>query len=276
MDSILNQLHEGNNPEQAFLLLAVLALIILIGVALFIALIQIGGLYNILQKRNGGDTWQLAVTRWWTSIYDAQVGLKPLETEQELLLAHDYDGITELDNHLPPWWKNLFYATILFGGVYMVMYHITGSWQLQIAEYETELSVAATKKAEWEKTQTNSINETSAKFLTDASTINDGKGIYTANCVACHGPAAGGGVGPNLTDSYWLHGNTINDVFKTIKYGVAGKGMTAWQATLNPKQIQSVASYVLSLNGSNPANAKEPQGKLLANTAQAKQATAAK
>jgi cytochrome c oxidase cbb3-type subunit 3 len=143
------------------------------------------------------------------------------------------------------------------------MYHIVGSWQLPKAEFDTEMATAQIEKDAWEKKQVNSISETTAKLLTDAKTLEEGKAIFAKNCVACHAADGGGGVGPHLADAYWLHGNKIGDVFKTIKYGIAGKGMTAWQATLSPKEIQSVSNYVLSLTGKPVANPKAPQGVLI-------------
>jgi cytochrome c oxidase cbb3-type subunit 3 len=90
--------------------------------------------------------------------------------------------------------------------------------------------------------------------------LNEGKATFEKLCSACHRADAGGQVGPNLTDEYWIHGGGIHNVFKTITYGVPDKGMLSWKSQLTPKQIQQVASYILSLKGSNPAGGKEPQG----------------
>jgi cytochrome c oxidase cbb3-type subunit 3 len=100
--------------------------------------------------------------------------------------------------------------------------------------------------------------------LTDAGAIASGKALFEANCIACHGNAAEGkpALGPNLTDAHWIHGGGIKNVFKTIKYGVKEKGMIDWKSQLKPPELQAVASYVLSLQGSNPANAQPPQGEL--------------
>lgn len=106
------------------------------------------------------------------------------------------------------------------------------------------------------------VDENSVVVLTDAGAIAAGKGIYDGNCASCHGVAGEGLVGPNLTDAYWLHGGGIKNVFKTIKYGVPAKGMIAWQNQLNPEAIQKVSSYIVTMQGSNPANAKAPQGEI--------------
>ena len=92
--------------------------------------------------------------------------------------------------------------------------------------------------------------------------MNEGKAIYAKSCATCHGAEGQGNVGPNLTDNYWIHGGTINDVFLTIKQGVPQKGMIPWEKQLTPLQIQQVASYIISLKGTNPPNPKEPQGEL--------------
>ena len=84
-----------------------------------------------------------------------------------------------------------------------------------------------------------------------------------SHCVADGGAAdGGGGIGPNLTDPYWLHGGDIKNVFSVVKYGVIAKGMVPWEDQLSPKEIQDVSSFILSLQGTSPAVAKDPQGEL--------------
>lgn len=174
-----------------------------------------------------------------------------------LMEDHDYDGIHEFDNDLPPWWKALFYVTAVFAVVYLVNFHVLGG-KLQTAEYEAEMQQAALLKP---ATGAGNPNEkTDYKPLTDKAQLEAGHAAYTANCAACHGQNGEGMVGPNLTDEYWLHGGDVNALFKTIKYGVTSKGMVAWQGKLSDDQIVEVASYILTLQGTNPANAKAPQG----------------
>lgn len=175
-----------------------------------------------------------------------------------LMEDHDYDGIFEFDNDLPPWWKYMFYATIFFGVVYLFNYHIVGSGKLQTAEYELEIQQAALLNPGGGEGNANEV--THFKPLTEAPKLEAGKAAFIQNCAACHGQEGQGVVGPNLTDEFWLHGGDVNDVFKTIKYGVTSKGMVAWQKKLSDDQILEVASYLLSIQGSNPANAKAPQG----------------
>ena len=174
-----------------------------------------------------------------------------------IMEGHDYDGIHEFDNDLPPWWRYLFYATIVFSLVYVVNYHVMGG-KLQDEEYKAEMQTAALLHP---PTEEGSINEkTNFKALTDAGALEKGKTTYLQNCAACHGQNAEGKIGPNLTDEYWLHGGDVNEIFKTVKFGVTEKGMVAWNGKLSKDQILEVSSYILSLHGSNPAGAKEPQG----------------
>ena len=186
-----------------------------------------------------------------------------IEKEAEIMLDHNYDGIKELDNDLPPWWKYGFYLTIAVAVVYLFNYHVIRSGDLQGAEFDKEMAKAKLEVAEYMKTAANNVDETNVKILTELSDIEAGKNVYTANCAACHGKIGEGGVGPNMTDNYWIHGGDIVSVFKSVKYGWPDKGMKAWKEDLSPMQMAQVSSYVNSLIGSNPPNGKAPQGELM-------------
>jgi len=173
------------------------------------------------------------------------------------LLDHDYDGIHEFDNDLPPWWKYGFYLTIVFAFVYIGYYHVAKSGQLQGAEYEQEMAQAALMVSA-DADDPNKL--TTYQPLATPADLSSGKTLFATNCAPCHGQNAEGKVGPNLTDEYWLHGGEVNHVYKTVKFGITSKGMVAWKGKLSGKQILQVSSYILSLQGSKPANAKEPQG----------------
>lgn len=187
---------------------------------------------------------------------------KPIEKEADILLDHDYDGIKELDNSLPPWWVWGFYITILYSAIYLLHFHVLGTGPSSIEELERELALAEKQKEEYLRTAANLIDETNVQYLTAAANLENGRKIYEQNCASCHAIDGGGLVGPNLTDDYYIHGGSIQDIFKVIKYGVLEKGMLAWKDILSPAQIQDVASYVKSLRGTTPANPKEPQGTL--------------
>lgn len=186
-----------------------------------------------------------------------------IEKEGEIMLDHDYDGIKELDNNLPPWWKYGFYLTIIFAMVYLVHFHIAKTGDLQGDEYKKEVAKADAEIAEYLKNSKNNVDETNVATLTDPADLAAGKEIFTGICSTCHGKLGeGNSIGPNLTDDYWLHGGSIVDVFKTIKYGWPDKGMQSWKDTYSPMQIAQLASYVRSLHGTNPPNAKDKQGEL--------------
>ena len=185
----------------------------------------------------------------------------PVEREHEILMDHEYDGIMELDNNMPPWWLWSFYASIVFAVVYIFNYHIIKSSDLQIAEYNKEVELGEEQVAEYLKTLKLNVDESNVVMLTDASDLSKGKGIFEKKCVACHGKQGEGIIGPNLTDEYWLHGGNKLDIARTIIYGVIEKGMISWKNTLTPREVGELVSYVSSLSGTKPKNAKVPQGK---------------
>ena len=197
-----------------------------------------------------------AVPGIWTKL----LGLKPLSEEKDIMLEHQFDGISELDNPTPAWFMWLFYSTIAFAFVYMVYYHVLEYGMMQEEEYEIEMAEAKADREIFLASSANNIDESSVKENQDAATLEAGKAIYATNCIACHGDKGQGSVGPNLTDPYWIHGGAVGSIFKTIKYGVPEKGMISWEKTLSPKQISDVSNYIISMKGSNPPGGKAPQG----------------
>lgn len=207
----------------------------------------------VVEEKEEKSFWK----RFLTKANDAV----PVEEEEEIMLDHNYDGIRELDNHLPPWWKWLFYGTIAFAFVYLIVYHVTDSLPLQEEEYRMQIAEAEAQQAERLASQPEqTIDESSVVLVEDAGALASGKQVYDNNCSQCHRTDGGGSIGPNLTDEYWIHGGSIQDVFRTIKVGVPAKGMISWEPLLSPEQMQNVASYVLSMQGTNPDNPKAPQG----------------
>lgn len=195
---------------------------------------------------------------WW----DKFNKFKPIQQEATIDLGHNYDGIRELDNRLPPWWLYGFYITILFAAIYLYRYHVAHSAPLPHEQYELDVAAADKAKAEYLKKAANNIDESTVKLLSDATSLAAGKQIFETSCFPCHGKFGEGLVGPNLTDDYWLHGGSVSDVFKTIKYGYPEKGMKSWKDDFSPVQIAQVVSYIKSLRGTNPPNGKAPQGTL--------------
>jgi cytochrome c oxidase cbb3-type subunit III len=185
-----------------------------------------------------------------------------VEKEAAIMTDHEYDGIRELDNALPPWWKYGFYLTIVWSVFYLAHYHVAGSGPSSEDEYKAQVEEGQAEVAAYLAKMGNMVDETNVTLLTDAADLAKGKEIYTALCVACHGPSGEGGVGPNMTDQYWKHGGDIKDLFKTVKYGVSGTGMKSWKSDISPAQMAAVSSYILSLQGTNPPNGKAPEGTL--------------
>jgi cytochrome c oxidase cbb3-type subunit 3 len=203
----------------------------------------------------GDDFWTRLRKKYWEDSV-------PVEREEEIVFHHSYDGIRELDNHLPPWWVNMFILTCIWGAVYMWYYHWGGNGPSQEEQYQEQVAVAKKEMVRVLAGKAESIDEGSVAALTDKTALADGQTIYKTLCAACHGQQGEGGVGPNMTDDHWIHGGGIKNIFKTVKYGVPEKGMIAWAAQLSPSDMQKVSSYILTLKGTNPPNAKAPQGEI--------------
>jgi len=198
----------------------------------------------------------------WDNIWSKITGLQPMEEESKLAMHHEYDGIQELDNYLPPWWTYGFILTIVIAIIYVFVYHVWEVAPLQAEEYEREIAIAA-EQAEARKLLAGaSLDESSVEFSDNQTHLDNGEAIFIQRCAACHRNDGGGGVGPNMTDDYWIHGGSIQEVFTVIKYGVPEKGMISWQAQLSPTDMRDVSSYILTLAGTDPPDAKAPQGEL--------------
>jgi cytochrome c oxidase cbb3-type subunit 3 len=203
---------------------------------------------------------------WLESFYQTVNASVPVEEEKAIELEHSYDGIKELDNHLPPWWKWLFYGTIGWSAIYVFVFHFSSLLPLQSDEYQIELAQADEQARKLKASQpVQVIDENTLAFTLDSTAfITSGKSVFTDNnCGSCHRVDGGGNsIGPNITDEYWLHGGHIKDVFGTVKNGVVEKGMPAWGKSLSPQQVRDVTFYVLSLQGTKPENAKKAQGEI--------------
>lgn len=202
---------------------------------------------------------------WWNTLTEKLNASVPVEREESIDLGHDYDGIRELDNHLPPWWKWLFIGTVVWGVIYLLVFHVVGSLPLSEEEYNNELITAEKSIQKLKASQPQEqIDENTIEFTNDVAMIAKGKEIFMSNsCGTCHRNDGGGNaIGPNLTDNYWIHGGNAKNIFVTIKSGVVEKGMPAWGKLMSPKDVRDVTFYVMSLKGSNPVDAKAPQGEL--------------
>lgn len=246
-------------------LLVILAIVLVVIVLLLILMVYLMSfISSVLRKDNPSvvdepSWWETFKERFVTGKVD-EVGGQ--EEKSKMMTDHSYDGITELDNFMPPWLQGVFVGTIIFAVVYFVNYSVLGNGPTGIEEYEEELKLEAAA-AEFRKANILAgIDESSVVFDESEAALSAGKTIFETNCAACHASDGGGGVGPNLTDEYWLHGGSISEVFAVVKNGVVEKGMIPWQDQLSPEQMQQVSSYILTLKGTTPANPKEPQGDL--------------
>ncbi len=231
-----------------------------IGLEVLVIIFFVLKLTGFLKKMNVIETTHskelnFSMPRFWDN-FNASVAI---EKEKDIEMDHEYDGIRELDNNLPPWWKYSFYASIVWAILYIGYYHMGGDGESSIQSYENEMAQAKIEKAEIAKLMASKVDENNVA-MADAGGIADGAEIFKTNCAACHGAAGEGTVGPNLTDNYWLHGGDLTSVYKLIKLGAAEKGMKSWEAELSSVQIKNVASFIKSLGGTNPPNPKAPQG----------------
>jgi cytochrome c oxidase cbb3-type subunit 3 len=223
--------------------------------------------YHLLseeEKQKLIENEELSVTerKWYKKMMQMLTKSKPMAMEGELLLDHDYDGIKELDNDLPPWWKYLFIGSVIFAAIYLVRFEVLDGDNPEM-ELKKEMAEAKIALEEYKKTAPDLMDEDKVTLLTDASDLAKGKAIFTTNCIACHRADAGGQIGPNLTDQHWILGGGIKNVFRTLtEGGRAGKGMISWKSILKPTEMQQVGSYVLSLQGTNPVDGKPPEGEI--------------
>ncbi|WP_299114577.1 cbb3-type cytochrome c oxidase N-terminal domain-containing protein [uncultured Winogradskyella sp.] len=253
-----------NPVVMVFLLLVLLILIAIEGI--------VGAMENLLYQsldeegRARYDSKQAEPSKlilWIKNAYKKLLGTKPIEEEGEIILDHNYDGIKELDNNLPPWWVYSFYITIIFGVIYMIRYHVFNADD-QFAEYEIEYAEAQRAIEEYKKNAKDLVDFNTVELLTDASDLKAGENIFVAKCAVCHKADGGGGIGPNLTDEYWILGGGIKNIFKTISEGGrSGKGMVSWKKEgLKPSEIAQVASYILQFQGTTPADPKAAEGEI--------------
>jgi len=251
----------GVNPAVQYTIVGIVLFTI---VAALMSLISMNfALLESIKRHEGIEMPKVKKVSIWQSFRKKMIGMIPIEKEHDILLHHNYDGIQELDNNLPPWWLYGFYLSIVFSIVYIGYYHFSESSMNSSEEYDYEVQQAKIEVKKYMALQSNEIDEDNIEALTDVESINYGQLVFKSNCVTCHLEGGGGSpvsVGPNLTDEYWIHGGDMTSIFNTIKYGVPEKGMIAWKSQLSNADMHKVTSYIASLQGTNPPNAKEPQG----------------
>ena len=257
-----------SGQQPAFIKFPMVSLFLFLLVAIEITVSAVNNVsYNLLTAQEKSELHAKEISdaakpNWYNNFIAIFTKTDPIEKEGELLLDHDYDGIKELDNNLPSWWVYLFYGTIIFAAVYLVKFEIL-SGDNQEMELKKELAQAKIDVAAYKLTAPDLMDEKTVTLTIEPADLASGKTIFDNNCAACHRTDAGGQVGPNLTDENWILGGGIKEIFHTTSNGGRdGKGMIAWNASLKPKEIQQVASYIISLKGSNPPDPKAPEGEV--------------
>lgn len=213
--------------------------------------------FNTLVYKEDLGTQESWIVRWFNKMNN----FRPIEEEAQFDAGHDYDGIRELDNKTPAWWNYTFLFTMIFAVVYLYRYHVAYSAPLPLEELKIAQEIADAQKAEYLKNAANQVDESSVT-MSDEAGIAAGASLFAKHCVICHGAKGEGGIGPNMTDDYWLHKGSLKDIFYSLKYGWPQNGMKAWTEELSPAEMAHVASYVKTLRGTNPPNQKDKQGEL--------------
>ena len=186
--------------------------------------------------------------------------MKVFDDEQDKLMDHEYDGIRELDNHMPVWWLWLFYFTIAFAVVYLFYYEVLGWGPDQHEQYQQE--IAAAEAMYGAPDEGPSAEDFAWTASTDEEMVEAGQELYmnpAQLCFTCHGNNGQGLVGPNLTDIYWMHGCQPEDIAASIINGYPEQGMLPYGSgtRISNEQVQQLVSYIISIQGSEPAQAKQ-------------------
>lgn len=231
-----------------------LLIILVVLVVLYFVLRTV--LYKMLEEKG------VEFESGWSRFLQNMTQAVPIEQE-EGIVKHEYDGILELDNKLPPWWVAMFYVTIVFGVGYLVYYHMMDGPTSE-EEYIAQMEAAEEEVSAYLASLEEVIDETNVYVLQDEARLLAGKDFFETNCGTCHGKEGQGlpGLGPNLTDDYWLHGGDVKSMFTTVKYGIKATSMIAWGKNLSPSEMHNVVSYAYTLYGTNPDNPRDAEGEL--------------
>lgn len=254
-----------NLYENPLVWILIVALIVVVSVKELLNITALEKTQELQMEKEGIVTEEVDQWKWVKELIKKWTKVRAIEEESEIELDHNYDGIKELDNSLPPWWLYMFYATIVFAGVYLVRFHMLGG-DTQEMEFNKAMAMAKKEVEKFKASSPTSFDISTVKQLTEASDLKRGKAVFNLNCASCHANDGGGGIGPNLTDKNWILGGGFKNIFNTIYNGGRdGKGMIAWDKTLKPEDIQKVASYVMSLEGTTPAKPKKAEGDIWEN-----------
>ena len=240
-----------------------LAVSLVVSLAVFsIVLIYLGNLFHNITRgifpKAYVERTKTVKSEEMSPVLKALTDAVPIEEEHTILTDHEYDGIRELDNNLPPWWIYGFYFCILWGVAYFTHYHVMNLGDSSADEYNTEMAEAKEAVSAYRATMKDLITVENVVYLEDVPSVAEGRELFLTHCSACHLEDGRGEIGPNLTDKYWLNGGDVKSIFKVVRDGK--KEMPSWESTLKTKGVQKVISFIHSIQGSNPQNAKAPEG----------------
>lgn len=187
--------------------------------------------------------------------------MSDIKNQDENLTDHDYDGIQELDNPLPLWWLITFLGSIFFSFIYYIHFQFGFGPSL---DQELEASLNQVKSMQVAHGGGSIDVDQLNSLIGDEEALSKGAELYDARCAVCHGVNLQGSIGPNLTDNYWIHGKGDPESLVTVvKDGVLDKGMPAWDSILTEDEMGKIAVYIISKIGSEPEQAKAPEGALV-------------
>ena len=180
-------------------------------------------------------------------------------------MGHVWDEtLEEYNNPLPRWWLNMFYITLIFGIIYLILYPGLGSYAgylkwSELKEYQLEMDAADTRY--W-PIYAKYAGEPITALAKNKNAVKLGHSLYMTYCTACHGSDARGVSGfPNLRDNDWLYGGSPATIETTIKNGRQGMMPAAAANGLKSEaDINNVAQYVLRLSGKQHDQAAAAEG----------------
>jgi cytochrome c oxidase cbb3-type subunit III len=198
---------------------------------------------------------------------------RPGEAAEGAETGHSWDGLTEFNNPLPRWWLWMFYITIVFSLIYLVLYPGLGrfagvlGWQsgnmlnIEDSQYHREMQRAEER---YEPIFKAMADREIASLARDFDALTTGRRLYLNYCATCHGSDARGASGfPNLADGKWQWGGSPEEIRHTILRGRQA-AMPAMGSALGEEGVEQVAHYVLKLSGrqdADPALAAEGEPK---------------
>ena len=177
-------------------------------------------------------------------------------------VLHELDGIKEYDNAMPGWLMAIWWGSLLFAAGYLIFYALSFGEGTIEADIRGETQTALVDLQAYFDAHP-IVPPSPAHLLAgarDQNVLDTGAARFARTCAPCHGEQAQGLIGPNLTDDHWLHGGSVEQIFQTVVKGWPAKGMPPWGRAIKPEELAALVSYVRSLQGSHPSNARPAEG----------------